>query len=457
MMFDKAAKIGLLSVLFLSPFGEMLNPSKTSYTFTVPKLLTLGVMLLWLLGGILSKKSDFIKAPFKSPIFNCLWILILVDLLSLIGAENVGAGVNDLRRLIQLLIFIVILADVFKDEVWFKRAIATILAASVIAMSLGIMEMVTKKSALQLVGKKTYLHTRSATGELVAKKGEAAMPESIGGAGVSIRVQGPNSDPNIFASYLIIIIGLALSRLFASDSIGTKAALTMLVVVAIINIVYTSSRTGIAGAAATLGVFAVLAPYRRKGVVFALIFVLILMSPFIFLNFRALAPDTYRTFHTTGLEEIGRDPRIDAWFTGLKMIRLHPALGVGLGNFMDVYLRYREPTFLQTAQPVQNTFIKIWAEGGTVAMAAFVLFLVFLFKNLFTCLFRSPNRHYRLVAAGITAALVGLVPLHIAQENIWEQEFLWTLFGLTVVICGSLAVPANRPETEPAITARRQK
>ncbi len=457
MALDKAVRIGLLGVLFLSPFGEMLNPSESSYTFTLPKVLTLIVMILWLLAGVLSKKSDFLKAPFKSPIFNCLWILILVDLLSLIAAENLGAGIRDLRRLIQLMIFIIILADAFKDKVWFKRAIATILAASVIAMGLGIMEMVTKKSALQLVGKKTYLHTRSASGELVAKKGEAAMPESIGGPGVSVRVQGPNSDPNIFASYLIIVIGLALSRLFASDSIKLKAALTMLVAVAIINIVYTSSRSGISGAAMALFTFAVLAPYKRKGVVFALIFVLILLSPFIFLNFRALAPDTYGTFHQTSLQEIGRDPRIDAWLTGLKMVRLRPITGVGLGNFMDVYLRYREPTFIQTAQPVQNTFIKIWAEGGTIAMAAFALFLVFLFKNLFTCLLKSPDRHYKLAAAGILAAIVGLLPLHISQENIWEQEFLWTLFGLTVVICGSLGRPANdngRAESDLAIIAR---
>lgn len=454
MFLDRATKIGLLTVLFLSPFGEMLNLSESSYTFTVPKLLTLVVIFLWLLRGILSKESDFIKAPFSSSIFKCLWLLILVSMLSLIAADNLGAGISNLRRLIQLLVFIIVMADTLKDKVWLKRAILVILVASVFAMGLGIMELVTKKSSLQLVGKKSYLHTRGASGEFVAKKDEAAMPEDVGGSDVSIRVQGPTGDPNVFATYLIVIMGLALSQLCASDSLKFKIALTMIVALIIINIVYTSSRSGMAGVAMAMGMFAVFGQYRRKGVVFALIFVLILLSPFILTNLRDLAPDTYGTFHTTGLEDIGRDPRIDAWKTGMKIVRLHPVIGIGLGNFMDVYLRYREPLFIQKAQPVQNTFIKIWAEGGTVAMAAFVVFLVFLFKNLFACLLKSPDRDFRLLAAGILAGVVGLLPLHIAQENIWEQEFLWMLFAMTVVICRSLDGRPMRAGDVTAIATR---
>jgi O-antigen ligase len=56
--------------------------------------------------------------------------------------------------------------------------------------------------------------------------------------------------------------------------------------------------------------------------------------------------------------------RISYWRDSLEIIKIHPFLGIGLGNFNLVYSRY-----------AHNSFLQFWAEAGLIGIASLCWFI----------------------------------------------------------------------------------
>lgn len=67
--------------------------------------------------------------------------------------------------------------------------------------------------------------------------------------------------------------------------------------------------------------------------------------------------------------------RLAHWIAGINMYRDHPLLGVGIGNYPDVYSHYYIATFINSLGHAHNYYINIAAETGTVGLVAYLLFL----------------------------------------------------------------------------------
>jgi probable O-glycosylation ligase (exosortase A-associated) len=90
-----------------------------------------------------------------------------------------------------------------------------------------------------------------------------------------------------------------------------------------------------------------------------------------------------------GGEESSAGARLHSWGVALRMIGDFPLLGVGLRNFQVWYRDYSEFTFEgQFAYVAHNSYLQIWAEGGTIA---FVVYLVLLLSVFPAC---RKLRHY---------------------------------------------------------------
>jgi len=123
---------------------------------------------------------------------------------------------------------------------------------------------------------------------------------------------------------------------------------------------------------------------------------------------------------------------------GLKMIKAHPLFGVGPERVHDDFPRYypgRLDTFYYGH--LHNNILQIAAERGLLCLAAFLWFIVELYRSLLRQLTNSDDDS-RWVTLGALAALTGFVIAGLTEYNFGDSEVL-VLFLFIVSIPFGLA------------------
>jgi O-antigen ligase len=122
---------------------------------------------------------------------------------------------------------------------------------------------------------------------------------------------------------------------------------------------------------------------------------------------------------------------------GTRMIRDHPLLGVGPQRVGDEYRNYFPETELDFYGHLHNNVIQIAAERGLLSLAAFVWFVVELYRSLIKLL-RTPNSAPRWATLGALSAMTGFVVSGLAEYNFGDSEVILLMlfivsipFGLT--------------------------
>ena len=68
--------------------------------------------------------------------------------------------------------------------------------------------------------------------------------------------------------------------------------------------------------------------------------------------------------------------RLQYWQASWQMIREHPWLGCGPGQFQASYTRYKLPEASETVADPHNFLLEVWATAGTPAAVALVALLL---------------------------------------------------------------------------------
>lgn len=74
--------------------------------------------------------------------------------------------------------------------------------------------------------------------------------------------------------------------------------------------------------------------------------------------------------------------RLDYWQATVDIIRDHPWLGVGPGNFGRIYPAYMVPTAYEKIQDPHNFFLEMWATSGLLGLVALIGTLFLLFREI---------------------------------------------------------------------------
>jgi O-antigen ligase len=201
----------------------------------------------------------------------------------------------------------------------------------------------------------------------------------------SLRIYGTFDQPNPYAGYINIPLSIALALMLLGSNWKTRilAGLTAILLAAAEYL--TQSRGGeIAIAAAALFIVAVGTPRLSitirmlvlaglaavEGFLIGLI-PLYLLNPVLRslgLTDLVLAAPTKQNFSTA--------ERLAHWIAGLRMFLAHPILGVGIGNYPDVYPQYFITIFTDPLGHAHNYYINIAAETGSVGLVVYLVFLV---------------------------------------------------------------------------------
>ena len=218
-----------------------------------------------------------------------------------------------------------------------------------------------------------------------------------------------NQTGNLFGLTAIVILACGQDdlRKGRKRSILWGAALALVITAIILNF----SRAGIgilvAGSALWLGIFSLCQRSRSR---------IALVVSFLLLLFTALllfGGQTLERFHLRNLADAGisSDFRWRIFSDVFQLIRDSPWVGIGLGNFEDVFAIFRAASYSdRRAIHPESDWLWLWTELGWLALVLVIVGLVFVIRKVFP-LREGTNQRYRLATliAAILFALHGLV------------------------------------------------
>jgi len=144
--------------------------------------------------------------------------------------------------------------------------------------------------------------------------------------------------------------------------------------------------------------------------------------------------------------------RLDIWLVAWHMFRVHPLLGVGLGNFGMAFRRYLADTvgltthlFLPPTVDPHNIYISTLSSLGVIGFALFIIVVGLSVKNGLVAVLRLKRKgdpHLTTLAIGAYLSLLGVLSAGMFID-LDDQKYFWLLLALAEVMRRLSLAPAR--------------
>jgi len=258
----------------------------------------------------------------------------------------------------------------------------------------------------------------------------------FGSRGLGIRVSSFFGNPNEFAAVLVMSIPLLLSG-FMTKQRTARYVFASCILLAIVGILLTSTRTALLGASVSIALFVVISfgQASRKRYLWAVCATVVLAVAGFFLSLEVLEPLKVRKH----------------WLQNtLGIIQDHPLLGTGVGSFNVYYPAYRSrstdialgfesplPDDERVLEHTHNEFLEIFSDLGLLGVLLFLGILCAFTYNYYVQW--NPKKKY--LIAGNCCALVGVLIYNLYSQNlrfVFVAMFFWLILALqSAILSGS--------------------
>ncbi len=256
------------------------------------------------------------------------------------------------------------------------------------------------------------------------------------------RSMGPYANPNAFAQVILVVVPLALDRLWNERNVILRFLAGWAAVVCVLTIFYTYSRGGLLSM--LVGV-AVLVMTRRPNILpmivsAALAVMLLQYLPASYTERLGALTQLIPTQATTDpalVNDISFRGRLSENVAAWRMFLSDPLLGVGLGNFQVYYQDYARDIGLEhrrDQRTAASLYLELLAEQGLVGTLIFVVLLVIIFRGLLTAQRRftlAGLKDYSYIATAMFAGLSGYMFAAINKNSAYSNVF-WVLIGIAL-------------------------
>ncbi len=418
-MLNFLEKIFFYLLIFCLPFqtrkiiyqwGVGFNEWTSAYLY-LTDLLIVAIFFLWIWR---SRKQRFFKKPFqisqqvKNPGF-WLVIFLIVSLISLIQAKNIQLGFYAWIKLLEMAGLFFYLRYNFRS-LFSLRRVAQVLVTSAFFQSLIAISQFVNQKSLGL----WFLRESPLSSEI------AGVAEIVVDNFKMIRAYGTLPHPNVLAVFLLISIFfwyfLWLSR--KHSSIGNLFQLIIYGVL-LIALLFTFSRLIISVFLLASLIYFIFIFWRSLRAFNKELFKRISALFFLFVVYSSLLtimawPEISSRWQISLTEQA---VSLRAFYnqTALLIIREHPWLGIGLGNFVWEIRQLLDLLNGWLHQPVHNLYLLIASETGLIGL---ILFLLFVFRVILPekSRLRRPSLRYCFLLIVSSLLFIGL-----------SDHFFWTL------------------------------
>ncbi len=270
--------------------------------------------------------------------------------------------------------------------------------------------------------------------------------------GVPGRVYSTLDNPNNYAEYLVLMSPLAAAwAMNVRKKIGNfplRLPLCILMVVPLVALVMTYSRSGWIALALAALVFLYFANKKLLPLLFLLAVIAI---PFL--------PSSVSTRFLTlfNHSDSSNSHRIHLWTGVLLMLKDHGLTGIGLGpgSFAEVYPEYARVGAKTGAPHCHMVYMELIVETGLFGFLSFMWFFLRTIKNAAVKAVRSHVPARRLCLCAALAAICGIA-FSFCVEYVWYYPRVLFAFFLVCGLATGLSVREDKP-FQRVITAEQTK
>lgn len=339
----------------------------------------LGIIILTYLASIIvnsDSRERFTKGLrnfFKDLLCIFMFLLFIVMSVSVLYAKEKGLAISEtIRFATYLVLFFIIKYEI--NSVMIKE--------NLLKLYLGIC------SLLSIMGIIQY----------ITNIGESKRFVNFYDFGASSRITVTLTNPNNYGAFLILSIFPVIMLAINEKERRKKIYYSALSLLLLINITLTFSRNAYLGF--ILGCFLLVIIYSYK--LIYLLGGLGVLSLFV--------PQIRRRFVEI-LDPVQNNSRLKLWKTAIYMIKDHPILGVGNGNFVSyyddyVFKKHRDLIYKDWKRyPSHNSYLKIESELGVLGMASFLGMLVSAWLKVRSMVNKTENGFIRSFYTGFLASM----------------------------------------------------
>ncbi len=400
--------------LIISPYAR--NPENlarghrtlialTELRLSIVTILVLVGYALWLISSRNSVTRRSVKF-FPATTIPALG-LIFFSLLSIFQSTDIQLAFFRSIQLIELFLIYFYLANHLRTKEDFRFFLLVSISALFIESTVIIWQAITGIS-FEIAGIEAYM----------------LGPGRIGG---TIGHTGPA------AGYLTALGIISLAMIWAFEKPSYKIFSIVTIGLTIIALINTGSRIGWGAFALTVGIFIFIGLKKLW-----LNHLTMIITVFIILAFGALFYDTIYNRYTAD-DNGSAEARPMMYRMAWNMIREHPWLGVGVGNYALVTQNYYTPDVGEAKEvidiQVHNRYLLIWAESGIFALLCYLSFLGAGIIKAGLCI-KSKLPFVALLGTGIMLAIISLsIQMLTGTFHVRPiTAFVWMLPALAVAL-----------------------
>lgn len=206
----------------------------------------------------------------------------------------------------------------------------------------------------------------------------------------SLRVYGTFGQPNPYAGYINMPLSITAALTFLGSNKTTRAIAAIATALLATAEYLTLSRGGEVAIIAALWLILMLGVPQLRSIMGLLITAILGVIELLLSGIvpTSLASPLLAKLGLAGVsltspstQDYSTAERLAHWIAGIRMFQAHPFLGVGIGNFPDVYSNYYVTIFVNSLGHAHNYYINIAAETGVIGFCAFAFFLIAMFVS----------------------------------------------------------------------------
>jgi O-antigen ligase len=401
-----SAEIGVIITIFALPFLSFTSNPTISLCGLV--LLTTFFYVIKLIRG---------KRVFKLELVDSAVLLftLLIFFASVFSAGGEGS-VNAALVSCSLMLGYFLLVNLMRTEKWIKRCVFALVSSASIVAVIGVLEDVFGKSSNQWLDVSLFTNIR-------------------------VRVVSLFDNPNVLATYLVLIFPFALNSFILAKKRNEKFLSSIICAVFVLATVFTWSRGAWIAMALTFLIF--LTVYSRKTL--RIFGVALLGAPIL----PMILPDNLldRALSILNFSDSSISYRIYTWIGSLRMIGDHFIGGIGFGPeaFAKIYPAYAFAG-IEAAEHSHSLPLQILIGMGIGGLLTFVA-LIFLYLQKTLEYVKKPQSSYsKFYVAATVASVIGALVMGMF-DYIWYNYRVFYIFWIVIAI-GCAFVRAGNYEAE---------
>ncbi|MBW9146135.1 O-antigen ligase family protein [Clostridium sp. CM027] len=368
------------------------------------------IMCLYLIKLIFNKdtRGRFlygIRDFFSSTLSICIVMLLGIMLLSTFYALEKGLALSESARFLTYVFIFFIIKYEFNTKKLVKNLLRCFIFTSGVLSIFGIIQYFT------IIGLDKRFIVKYSYGYRASK------------------IAATMQNPNAYAGFLILIIFPLVMLTIYEKNKKLKSMYGIISILIFLNILMTYSRNVLLGVCIGAAVLCVLYSLKLI-VVFGGVGILALFSPAVL--------DTVKDLTNNGQNVA----RIKLWKTALMMIKEHPILGVGNGNYISRYNeyinKYKGLSYNSyTRYPTHSSYLKTQSELGIIGITSLLVILITVLIRLKKLITITDDKFLQAFYMGALASMVAFYFMNLS-DNLFFVPKVTTYFWFIVATAEGL-------------------